>query len=439
MAFLLLIVAGGILLKLPWMNQGEAISWLDAFFIATSAVCVTGLSTIDVANSLNFYGQLILLMLIQLGGVGIITVSSFLLFMGRKKVSISYEEMLSSTIAVSQEFTFRKITFVVLKFTFLIELIGALLLLPLWSQANSWPERVWAAIFHSVSAFCNAGFALYSNNLEGFSGEIGINFVLMFLIITGGFGFVNLQELWKLAKTGKFKWRNFSFFLKVSLTFTAFLICFGACSVFLFEANGSMKNLSFFEKVTASFFTSITTRTAGFNTLPLPEFSNQTLFIMILLMFIGGISGSCAGGIKVNSIAVIFSVIWSRIRNYPNPVLFRRSLPPSKVRQVVSLIFLSQILIVLALLMMQAVETGSISHSESNGSFLEYSFEVVSALGTAGLSMGMTSKLTVSGKIFIIILMFIGRLGPLTIAVAWLRRKEDALPFTYPEENIPIG
>lgn len=438
LSFLGLILTGTLLLLIPGVSTGESLHFMDALFLATSAVCVTGLSTLDISTSLTSGGHAILLLLIQLGGIGIITISSFLLFLSRKRVSIAAETMLGSTVALSQRFTFKKTTASIIKYTFIIEATGTLILFFTLPSNGSILTRIWVALFHSISAFCNAGFSLFRNNLEGIIHHPMANFAVMILIIAGGIGFVNLQELSFRIKQRDLRWKRFSLFLKISLSFTLGLIILGGVFVFLFENNAAFQNLSFGDSLIASLFLSVTSRTAGFNTFPVAALSNETLFLVSLLMFIGGVSGSCAGGVKINTLAVVFGITWSRLKNFPHPSLFQRKFSRDMVRKTIALIFLSQITITLAILLLQATEVRFLSHSESKGTFLEYAFEVVSALGTVGLSTGVTSKLSSFGKFFIVILMYVGRLGPLTFAFAWLN-KEGSTPYTFPEENIPIG
>jgi trk system potassium uptake protein TrkH len=438
LSFLGLILTGTLLLLVPGVSTGETLSFMDALFLATSAVCVTGLSTLDISVSMTTAGHAILLVLIQLGGIGIITLSSFLLFLSRKRVSIAAETMLGSTVALSGKFTFRKTTASIVKYTFIIEAFGALILFFTLPASGNIAHRLWVSLFHSISAFCNAGFSLFSDNLEGILHSPSANFAVMILIILGGIGFVNLQELSYRIKKRDLRWKRFSLFLKISLSFTLALIILGGFFVFIFENGAAFKDLSFGESLVASLFLSVTSRTAGFNTFPMAALSNETLFLISLLMFIGGVSGSCAGGVKINTLAVVFGITWSRIKNFPHPSLFQRRFSRDMVRKTIALIFLSQLTITLAILLLQATEVRFLSHTESKGTFLEYAFEVVSALGTVGLSTGVTTKLSSFGKFFIIILMYLGRLGPLTFAFAWLN-DEGSTPYTFPEENIPIG
>jgi trk system potassium uptake protein TrkH len=238
--FALLIVGGAFLLTLPIASNDGRITLIDACFTATSAVCVTGLTVLDTEHDFTFWGQLVILILIQCGGLGIITIASSIILSSHKRLSLDYEAMLSSTVAVSPGMTFREITSAAIKFTLIIELSGAVALYLCWPSEQPFSMRAWQSVFHAVSAFCNAGFSLYSDNLQRFTQNFGVNGVLMGLVILGGFGFVNLRELLFRWRTRQFKWRSFSLFLKVSLTLTVLLNLLGALLIFLADRTVAM-------------------------------------------------------------------------------------------------------------------------------------------------------------------------------------------------------
>lgn len=436
--FVTLIALGTALLSLPGMSAAGRMPLLDALFMATSAVCVTGLMTMDLGSQLTVWADVVILVLIQLGGIGIATMASLVILTGRR-LSIGYEDMLSSTVAVAKTLSVSGLTITVVRFTLAIELLGALLLLPFWPSGAGWGERIWWSLFHSISAFCNAGFSLFSTNLEAFTDNWGVNIVIMVLIVPGGFGFMNLFELVRHWRGGTFRWSMFTLFLKAAIVFTAILIAFGAVVLFAVEYGGAMADLPLAEKLLASLFHSVTTRTAGFNTIPIAEFTSFSLLIMMMLMFVGGNSGSCAGGIKVSTLAVIFSIFRSYVRHDRDPLLFARRLPAISQRRAFVLTATSVVFIVVGVGLVDLLDYGFGSFENSGNVFAAYVFETVSAAGTVGLSTGITPTLTPGSKIVVIVLMFVGRLGPLAAIEAWSARPSLPHQFTNPEEGLPVG
>jgi trk system potassium uptake protein TrkH len=437
-AFFMLICIGTAGLSIPGMITSGEMTILDACFTATSAVCVTGLTVVDTEQDFTFWEQFVILILIQCGGIGIITIASSLILSSHNRLSLEYEGMLNSTVAVSSQITFREITYSVIKFTLIIEGIGALLLLLFWHPEDAFLTRCWQSLFHSISAFCNAGFSVFSRNLEGFTHHYGVNIVIMGLVMLGGFGFVNLRELVTKFRAKKFRWRYFSLFLKVGLMGTVVLNVFGTVLIFFADRHVALSELSFFEQCSAAAFHAVSTRTAGFNTIPIANFTEISLFVMILYMFIGGISGSCAGGVKVNSLTVMISIIHAYIRNSEHPVLFNRRLSNITQRRAITLFFCSLVFISLSVCGGYITEGKLSGHTIRQPHFLAYLFEMTSALGTVGLSAGITATLTVMSKCLVIVLMFIGRLGPLVVISAWMGEPTPK-PFTHPEESLPVG
>lgn len=423
---------------LPGMSDANGLSLIDAFFTSTSAVCVTGLTTINLADHFTFPGQAVVLILIQMGGLGIVFYSTFILLMGKKRFSLAQEEILGSTIALDPEFKKKHLARSILKFTLGIEFFGFLLLMIFWHNEFSLGQRAWHSLFHSVSAFCNAGFSTFSNSLESYSKSVGVNLVIMALIVIGGLGFVNYKELQLHLRRRQLKWHKFSLFLKISLSYSFGLIIAGALLLLLFDYNSEFAQLDAPHKILVALFHSVSARTAGFNTVPINHFTNASLFILSILMFVGGGSGSTAGGVKVTTVATIMAVFRSRLINDERVHLFGRRLGVITIRRSLTLFMISEVIVVFAILFMQTTEIGLVPHTEIKATFLEYVFETFSALGTVGLSTGVTGSLTVSGKILTIILMFIGRLGPLSFLVAWLGTPAKA-PYTFPEENLPVG
>jgi trk system potassium uptake protein TrkH len=437
-AFVTLICLGTAGLSLPGMTTRGDMTILDACFTATSAVCVTGLTVVDTEQDFTFWGQVIILILIQCGGIGIITIASSLILSSNSRLSLEYEGMLNSTVAVSSTITFRDITSSVIRFAVIIEGIGALLLWLVWPAEDAFFTRCWYSLFHAISAFCNAGFSVFSRNLEGFTPHYGVNIVIMGLVILGGFGFVNLHELVTKFRAKQFRWRHFSLFLKVGLAGTVGLNVFGTLVIFFADRHVALSDLSFFEQWCAAAFHAVSTRTAGFNTIPIADFTEISLVVMILYMFIGGISGSCAGGVKVNSLAAIISILHAYIRNNEHPVMFNRRLSNITQRKAFTLFFCSFVCITLSVCALYVTEGQLRDHTIRQPHFLAYLFEMTSALGTVGLSTGITARFTVLSKCLVIVFMFIGRLGPLVVISAWMGEPKPK-PFTHPEESLPVG
>ena len=436
-SFLVIIVAGGILLMLPFATHGE-MNPLDALFTATSAVCVTGLIVVDTASKFTVYGQIILMILIQIGGLGIMILSYFGAFVIGKRISL--EEKLALSYLLNEQ-DMQKISESIIKIIFVtltIELIGAVFLFnefrPLFGLG---PTTVLYSLFHAVSAFCNAGFALFSNSLEGFRANIPLNLVICSLIILGGISFpvifnlieIGLNRLRSLGKHERQRIVKLQINSKAVLLMSGILIVTGSLIIYGFEHGSTLLSHNIRAQYLEAFFQSVTLRTAGFNTLNIAQLGLNTILIMMLFMFIGGASGSTAGGIKVNTVAVLFSYLHSVFRGREETTLLRHSISKDVVNR-------SFFVVILAL---AAVFLGTLILSISEAFALEeILFEVFSAFGTVGLSMGITGALSPIGKLTIIFLMFIGRIGPLTLIVA-LARQKSKIQIRYPEGNILIG
>jgi trk system potassium uptake protein TrkH len=434
--FLGLIGAGTALLSLPGMTT-LPLSVIDRLFMATSAVCVTGLATIDLSRDLTREGQAVLLLLIQLGALGIVMFASMTILTGRR-LSLGEEDMLGCTVAVGGDVSFRQVIRSVIGLTLVIELAGAAALLPFWPDGTPLAERAWLSLFHAVSAFCNAGMSTFANNLEGFTGNLGLNVVIMLLIVLGGFGFINLREIIDRTRQRQWRWSQVSLFLKITLLTTVLLNGGGALILFAAEYDNGMAHLTLADKALAALLQAVTTRTAGFTTLPLTTLTDFSLLIMMILMFIGGASGSTAGGIKTTTIAVIFATIISYVRNLQDPELFGRRLPAMAQRKAFVLATLAVVAIVAGVAAVYGIDAGLTSHADSGPHFLTYVFEVVSALGTVGLSLGITAGLADGSKLALILLMFVGRVGPLLMVDAWLARPQPRR-YTSPQEGVPVG
>jgi len=437
-SFLTIILVGTSLLMIPHTVNGSALSFVDALFTATSATCVTGLTVVDTGTRYTFFGQIVILVLIQVGGLGIMTLSTFFIFITLGKISLTERDIIQDTLAqkpIKNLVSLLRTTFI---FTIFFEMIGAVALTLRSLQWYPLDKAVYHGIFHSISAFCNAGFALYTNSFMDFSSDFVINFTLMSLIILGGIGFIVFLDLKQGIKRvhGKIVFR-ISFHSKLVLIMTGILIVAGALAIFVLERQNVLLGLPFETKILASFFQSITARTAGFNTIDISKLTNVSLFFIIILMFIGASPGSCGGGIKTTTFFTLVAFLNARFKNLRDVNIFNRRVPQEILSRVISITFFSMIVIIFFTLILMISEVGFITHEESRGLFLEILFEVVSAFGTVGLSTGVTPDLTTIGKLMMSILMFIGRLGPLTIALAIVSK--EAKSFKYAQENFLVG
>lgn len=426
------IAVGTILLLLPISSTAEGgLSLLEALFTATSATCVTGLSVITVAEDLTFFGQVVLLLLIQCGGMGLMILATMLYQLISAKMSFRYRSALKE--ALNQEGYYDMVTLTkkIVYYTFLLEGLGAFLLLMYFWQDFGFFGGLWQSIFHSVSAFNNAGFDLFGNSLENYTGNWYVNLVIMALIIHGGLGFVVIAELSE-QKPKNFKGlRRLSLQSKVVLLMTTVLIVSGTLIILLVEWNNpaTLGNLSAGDKILASIFQSVTCRTAGFNSIPLADLTHSGALMMMFLMFIGASPGSTGGGVKTTTFGIVVLSVASIISGRDDLVVMGRQITVQTVLKALAVIMLSTLALAVSLLLLSLWE---------NLPMMALGFEVVSAFSTTGLTMGITTKLMGFSKIIIIILMFIGRTGPLTLAIALSKSGRDD-HVKYPKGKIMIG
>lgn len=441
-SFAALILIGSVVLMLPGMTTKGRISYIDALFTSTSAVCVTGLVVKDTGSDFTRLGQWILLVLIQLGGLGIMTFSTIFLLMLGRRPSLSQDTMLQGTFAHSPMRNLHALILWVVLFTLMAEAVGTACYFLPWVHEFPIGEALFISLFQAVSAFCNAGFCLFSDSFTKYQSDVFINLNTIFLIIIGGIGFLVLLEVYE--RYGRHEGKNgrprkpFSLHVRLTVLATLILIVAGAVFFFAVEYNDILKGMNFPERILISVFQSVTARTAGFNTVDFSLLSNATLFFFILLMFIGASPGSCGGGIKTTTVAVFFALVRSRLRGESDTMVMHRTIPKGTAARAVGVVISSGLVITLMVVMLLITQLGGISHVQSRGMFLEYLFEAVSAFGTVGLSMGKTASLDTVGKFVIIILMFVGRLGPLTLAFS-IRPREIPAQLKYSEENVMIG
>ena len=435
--FGLAILIGTILLHCPFSYQGNAISWLDSFFTATSATCVTGLTVVDTGSSFSTTGQTIIIILVQIGGLGIMSFASLTFYLLRNRVSLTDRITVGQNLLPDPSFNLGKFLIQIVVVTLFIEISGALFLYFL-DSLNFSP---FSAIFHSISAFCNAGFSLNSDSLMIVKENWSINLVIIILIILGGLGFSVIIEgkshivsvMKGITTTRKISW-HFKIVVKTSL----FLVVAGCLYIYFCEFIGFKRNLPWYDALLTSLFQSVTSRTAGFNTLDIANMTNVSLLFMIFLMFIGGAPGSCAGGIKVTTLRVLWAFIVSKIKGKQQVVIGKYAVDEESINKSFTLLFFSLMLICVCILLLDFSEGGEVPHLQARGQFVEILFEAVSAFGTVGLSTGLTTKLSPFGKIIIILLMFAGRLGPLVLLSA-LQSLQTKILYSRPKEKLFIG
>ncbi len=435
--FMFVILLGSIALHGTAKDNMEALSWTDAVFTATSAACVTGLTVVDTGSYFTTFGQWVIMLLIQIGGLGIMTFTSISIYLWRRKTTITDRIAVGQVLLHDARFNLGRFLIDIVKWTFLIEAVGAILLYLMEPRAFT----PMSAVFHSVSAFCNAGFSLFTDSLNDWKGEWGINMVFMVLIILGGIGFSVFIESKEFVtglvrrSTGR---KRLSWYALIVLKTSLFLIVLGWAGIYFAEYIGYNRMMATDDAVLTALFQSVTARTAGFNTLNIGHMTNVSLLILLFLMFMGGAPGSCAGGIKVTTFRVLVSVIWSQLRGKKQAFIGRFAVSEQDVKKAMVLFILASLIIFMAVFLLDFTEGGDTPHHLLRGQYLELLFESVSAFCTVGLSTGITSSLSVPGKWIIVLLMFTGRLGPLTLVNA-LQRFQEIQYFKLPEENVMIG
>lgn len=436
LGFLGLILAGTGLLMLSAASR-EAIPFIDALFTATSAVCVTGLTVVDTGTGFTLLGQWVIVGLIQLGGLGIMTVSTFFIMVAGKRITFSGHNIIRESYSFSSDASLVTILRDIIFFTVIIEGLGMLIMFFVFFSGTNGAGALYLACFHSVSAFCNAGFGLFPDSFSGYVASPVVNLTIGGLVILGGLGFPVLSEVKQKIRVKGRLWRHLSLHSKLVFSVTGILILLSSMGFAAMEWDNTLKPLSLSGKCLAAFFQAVNTRTSGFNSLPLHTMANETLFMMALFMFIGASPGSCGGGVKTTTFAILVWQGVSRFKGDRHPQLFGRSISEKSLGKAVSIVLMSAFIISLGLMALLMTELGSVSHPQSRGKFLELLFEVVSAFGTVGLSTGVTGTLSPGGKIIIIFLMFLGRLGPMAVAVALTRPVRSR--YYYVSEDIMIG
>lgn len=427
-AFAAAILAGALILMIPQMTLGGKIRFIDALFTSTSAICVTGLIVQDTAKYFTDLGKSVILILIQIGGLGIMTIGSIFGLILGKKIQIKDKLYIDSSFGPRVQFTASRFFALIAAVTAVVEILGSLILSSLLYFKYAYPLKTafTYGFFHSVSAFNNAGFALYTSNLEILATDIVANVNIMLLIIIGGIGFPVISEILSYRKT-----RKFSLHAKVVFLVTAILIFSGALVFFLFEFKNpaSIGGKPLGAQLLASFFQVVSARTAGFNTINIGKLTQSSLFFLVLLMFIGASPGGTGGGIKTTTFAVVTAGAFSSLRGRNQVVLFRRRLPEGVFSRALTVMLAAIVLVLCSTIGVMIFEKCSLA---------EALFEVTSAFGTVGLSTGLTFGLTVSSKVILILCMYIGRIGISTLALA-LAMRSSANRVFHSEESVTIG
>ncbi len=423
-----LILVGTLLLMTPLASAtGQSLSFVDALFTSTSAVCVTGLAVVDTGTYFSQFGQIVLILLIQAGGLGIMTMATLMALLMRKRIQLRERLILQEAFNQLTVAGIVRLTKYVIQATLAIEFVGGTILALRW-----YPEYglkgIYFGYWHAISSFCNAGFDLFGEfrSLTGYVDDLAVNLTISGLIIIGGIGFGVLADIWENRK-----FSGLSLHTKVVLITSSLLIFFGTLVIFLLEYNnpGTLGTLSLKGKILGSYFQAVTTRTAGYNTVNITDLRVATLFFMIILMFIGASPASTGGGVKTTTVAVLTAAIWALIRGKNDAEVFRRRISQEIIYKSFSVVFIAAALVIFIAMMLSISE---------DFSFLNILFEVVSAFGTVGLSTGITPSLTDNGKLWLVLTMFAGRVGPVTLALALaLRSKKAAIQ--YPEGKITIG
>lgn len=437
LSFLVTILIGSGLLALPISSaSGEAVPYLDALFTATTSTCVTGLVTIPTVSTWSVFGQIVILLLIQIGGLGIITIMSGLMLLLNRKMGIDDRLLIQDAFNLNTMSGLAKFIKNVLLGTLIIEGVGAVLYMIVFVP-DFGARGIWISVFNSVSAFCNAGIDIIAeNSLCNYATNPLINIVTSALIILGGLGYIVWWDVIRVVKSRSPKnrkiFRHLSLHSKIAITATAVLILVGAILIFIFEYDNPLTigKMSLFDKIQISLFQSVTTRTAGFATIPQENLTNASATVSIVLMLIGGSPVGTAGGMKTVTIAVLICSAFATIRNKNSVTLFGRRISEESIKKAVSVVVMFLTICAISTILLMAT---------SNASPLDAVFETVSATATVGLSRNLTATLNTFGKLIIIVTMYFGRVGPISLAIALGSKNESQNVISEPTEDISIG
>jgi potassium uptake TrkH family protein len=437
-SFALLIALGTVLLKLPEMTHNGSISWVNALFTATSASCVTGLTVLDTGTFFSLKGQLVIMVLFTAGGLNMLTIASFIGSLYHRTGSLHATGLIKGFLDTDHTGNLRVILKNVIIYALVIQLAGILLVYISWGSAMEFSgikERLYFSVFHTLSAFNNAGFSLFSDSLYHLPvrHQYFLHLVIAALIVVGGLGFLVLQDVFareNRLQRKRYPWKTLHVNTRLVLHVTVWLILVGSVFFFILEYNHVLKDYSLTGKIVASFFQSVTTRTAGFNTVDTALLSNPSILLFLLFMFIGASPGSTGGGIKTTTFAVALQAASSNLRGKEHVEFFKRNIPWAYVNKTYAVLFSAFLLLVVFSL--------ALAISEPHYSLKSIVFEVVSAFGTVGLSLGITPDLSPLGKMIVVMAMFVGRIGSLTLGIA-LTRRVLYTRYRYPDGRLMIG
>ena len=433
--FALGIAVGTILLMLPFSSTGRPVLFIDALFTATSAICVTGLVVLDTAKDFSLFGQVVIMLLIQMGGLGIMTFATILIMMTGTRLPLLDRLGLSQTFGSETRARSGQLLKAVFATTIIVEAIGAVLLFLSFRLQFPTATAAYHAVFHSVAAFCNAGFSTFSSNLQGYRHFLPVTMTIALLIILGGLGFVVIAEVLDRAKN---KRSRLSLHSKICISTTAGLLIVGTLLFVIVERGNVFARSGMIDSIANSFFQAVTARTAGFDTIPQASLTDLSLLITIILMVVGTCPGSTGGGIKTTTFAIIALLLFNRVKGRHSVAAFKRTIAPHSVVGALNILLLALLLITFMCAALMFFEHKSVPHTGSQGFFMESLFEVVSAFGTVGLSAGLTPKLHFMGKLTLVITMFIGRVGLLTFAYSLARPAKQG-EIVYLDEPVMIG
>ncbi|MEW5981873.1 MAG: TrkH family potassium uptake protein [Acidobacteriota bacterium] len=432
-----LVALGGILLSLPFAAApGRHISPLDAFFTSTSAVCVTGLIVVETPHDFSLFGQIVILLLIQAGGLGYMTISTVVMAALGRRVTLQERLTLADALNIQSMDQLLRFAGTVAALTLALELAGAVALSVRFAADHGWSHGAWLGVFHAVSSFNNAGFSLFSDNLMGYRGDIVVNLVVSALVILGGLGFLVMSEVLHLRRSDLRP--GLSTHTRFVLSITAVLLVAGTLVILALEWDNprTLGTLPLGERVLAAWFQSVTPRTAGFNTVDIGAMTTPALFFIIVMMFVGASPGSTGGGVKTTTFGITVAAIWTTIRGRGEIVLFKRRLAPDTVDRAFAVALIAFLAVNAAAGLLLIAEGRDL---------LRTLFETTSAFGTVGLSMGkpdsvvsLAGAFSAFGKMLVMAMMFMGRVGPLTLAVA-LAGRGAAARVRYPEGKVMIG
>lgn len=422
-----LILLGSLLLNLPMATvNNESIGFINALFTSASAVCVTGLVVVNTAEFFSLFGKIVIIILIQIGGLGFMTMATFGALIVGKKISLKERLVIKEQLNLGSLSGLVRLTKYVLIVTFAIEAIGALLLASKFIPIYGLGEGIWFSVFHAISAYCNAGFDILGNSMVPFANDLVINLTLSSLIILGGLGFTVYLDISKNHKFSKLQLHS-----KLVIWITSLLVILGTIVFLIIEFNNphTLGNLSISQKILPSFFQSVVTRTAGFNSLNMALIKDTSAFLFIILMFIGGSPGSTAGGIKTTTFGAIALTTISIIKGDKDVIAFKKRIPDNVINRSLAIVTVAMVLIIIVSFVLTVTE---------DAAFLEVLFETTSAFATVGLSRGITGDLSDIGKVIITLTMYVGRVGPLTMAFAFAQKSKHS-KLRYADGHIIVG